>query len=87
MKQLHHYAKLLQEGKIGRREFMGRAVALGATATLATSLAGRAALAATPKKGGTLRVGIAPARPRTRSTRRRSFRISPSSWDLGCATI
>ena len=37
---------------------MGRAVALGATATLATSLAGRAALAATPKKGGTLRVGI-----------------------------
>ena len=58
MKQLHHYAKLLQEGKIGRREFMGRAVALGATVTLATSLAGRAALAAAPKKGGTLRVGI-----------------------------
>ena len=58
MKQLHHYAKLLQEGKISRREFMGRAVALGATATLATSLAGRAALAAAPKKGGTLRVGI-----------------------------
>ena len=58
MKQIHHYAMLLKEGKIGRREFMGRALALGATAAFATSLAGKAVQAATPKSGGTLRIGI-----------------------------
>ena len=58
MKQIRHYAMLLQEGKISRREFMGRALALGATAAFATSLAGKAVQAATPKKGGTLRIGI-----------------------------
>ncbi len=29
MKELHYYAKLLELGKISRREFIGRAVALG----------------------------------------------------------
>jgi peptide/nickel transport system substrate-binding protein len=40
-----------------RRDFVQRAMALGATTALATSMAG-SALAATPKKGGTLRLGI-----------------------------
>ena len=59
MQQLDYYARLLTLGKITRREFVGRALALGATAALATSMAGKALQAATPKKGGTLRIGIA----------------------------
>ncbi len=58
MKQLDHYCGLLTRGKISRREFMGRAIALGATTALATSLATKSLQAATPKKGGTLRLGI-----------------------------
>ena len=57
MKELDHYTKLLQRGEISRREFVGRAVALGATAMAATTIAGKAVQAA-PKRGGRLRVGI-----------------------------
>ena len=52
MKQLEHYAGLLSRGKIGRREFMGRALALGATTALASSMASKAVEAMGPKKGG-----------------------------------
>jgi peptide/nickel transport system substrate-binding protein len=57
MKELEYYSKQLTLGKITRREFMGRAMALGATTALASSMAGKAAQAA-PKKGGRLRVGL-----------------------------
>ena len=49
--------RLLAHQGIGRREFMERAAALGVSSALATSLAGRA-FAATPKKGGDLKLGI-----------------------------
>jgi peptide/nickel transport system substrate-binding protein len=58
MKQLEYFSNQLTLGKITRREFMGRAAALGVTTALATSLAGKAARAATPKKGGRLRQAI-----------------------------
>ena len=35
MRELDYYAGLLKRGKIGRREFMGRAAALGATTAIA----------------------------------------------------
>ena len=57
MKELDFYAKLLEHGKISRREFMGRAAALGVTVGLASTIAGKA-IAATPKKGGHFRIGI-----------------------------
>ena len=57
MKELDHYAKLLQRGKIDRRQFIGRAVALGATAMAASTMASKA-LKAAPKSGGRLRMGI-----------------------------
>jgi peptide/nickel transport system substrate-binding protein len=50
--EIQYLQKLFADRRIGRREFMGRAVALGATTALATSLMGAAARAATPKKGG-----------------------------------
>ena len=57
MKELDFYARLLKHGNISRREFMGRAAAVGATFAMATSMASTAAMAA-PKKGGRLRLGI-----------------------------
>ena len=57
MKELDYYAKLLELGKIGRREFIARASALGGAAALTGLLPGTGR-AATPKKGGTLRIGL-----------------------------
>ena len=53
-------------GGITRREFTNRAAALGATTALATTMSGllpSEAVAATPKKGGHLRVGMAQGGP------------------------
>ena len=49
----------LSAGRISRREFMGRAAALGAGGVLASSLAAQSVYAATPKKGGKFRLGQA----------------------------
>jgi peptide/nickel transport system substrate-binding protein len=47
------------EGKIGRRDFMRRAAALGVTTTLASGILSSAGYAAdTPKKGGLFRLGM-----------------------------
>ena len=48
---------LFSSGKIGRRDFIQGVVALGATITAATSMSS-SILAATPKKGGTLRLAM-----------------------------
>ena len=59
MAHLKELEKLLGHGKISRREFVTRAAALGVTTALASSLASQAVLAATPKKGGKLRMALA----------------------------
>src|SRR5271165_2737579 len=60
MNELDYWNGRLLRGAISRREFMGRAAALGASSVaISTMLAGADALAAeTPKKGGTLRLGL-----------------------------
>ena len=45
-------------GRISRREFFGRAAALGLTAGMANTLLAGAVKAAGPQKGGTIKVGI-----------------------------
>ena len=55
MQQLDYYANLLTLRKIDRREFMGRALALGVTTALATTMASTAIQAAAKRKGGTVR--------------------------------
>lgn len=50
---------LLSKGKISRREFLARASALGLAATAGPLLLGRPVQAATPKKGGCLRIATA----------------------------
>lgn len=57
--KLRWLTSLLSEGRIGRREFLGRMGALGATAMLASSLAEKALAQTAPKKGGYFRFGMA----------------------------
>ena len=58
MTDLARLQRMLREGALSRRDFLRQATAAGVTATLAVSLADRAAEAQTPKKGGTLNLGI-----------------------------
>ncbi|MFO1057624.1 MAG: ABC transporter substrate-binding protein [Dongiaceae bacterium] len=58
MSELEYLKGLLIGGRIGRREFLGRTAALGVSAVAAASALGQAAQAATPKKGGVLKVGV-----------------------------
>ena len=74
MKNTKELVRLLSDGKVSRREFMERAAALGVTATVASSLATKAAQAA-PKKGGTLRVGKAHGQT--------TDSLDPVSWENG----
>ena len=61
MSELDYWNARLLKGAISRREFMGRAAALGASsAAISTMLASADALAAeTPRKGGVLKLGLA----------------------------
>ena len=56
--EISHLQALFANRIITRRDFMGRAAALGLTTALATSLAGQAAKAATPKKGGVMKLAM-----------------------------
>ncbi|MCB1340959.1 MAG: twin-arginine translocation signal domain-containing protein, partial [Pseudooceanicola sp.] len=55
--QLDYYAGQVRAGKMTRRDFMGKAAALGVSAVAASALFTSAARAADPVKGGTLRIG------------------------------
>ncbi|MBN9550925.1 MAG: twin-arginine translocation signal domain-containing protein, partial [Alphaproteobacteria bacterium] len=55
--ELDHLAELAGKGRISRRDFLGRAAALGVSAAMATTLAGKA-FAATPVKGGIIKAGL-----------------------------
>ena len=60
MSEHDRIAHLLEDGRISRREFMARAAALGAGATV-PALLSEAAGAEEPKKGGRLRMGVTDA--------------------------
>ncbi|TIW81724.1 MAG: twin-arginine translocation signal domain-containing protein, partial [Mesorhizobium sp.] len=55
--ELDHLAELAGQGRISRRDFLGRTAALGVSAALATTLAGKA-FAQSPIKGGILKAGL-----------------------------
>ncbi|MGA2792700.1 MAG: ABC transporter substrate-binding protein, partial [Roseiarcus sp.] len=61
MSELDYLAGKLRLGAISRREFMGRAAALGVSTALISTMVGNlgAVAAETPKKGGSLRLGLA----------------------------
>ena len=56
--EISHLQALVANRTITRRDFMGRAAALGLTTALATTLAGQAARAETPKKGGLMKLAM-----------------------------
>ena len=56
--ELDSMLELLAKGAMNRRAFLGRAAALGVTALSANMLLTTASQSATPKKGGTLKIGI-----------------------------
>ncbi|TIP87903.1 MAG: twin-arginine translocation signal domain-containing protein [Mesorhizobium sp.] len=56
--ELEFLSRRVASGKLSRRDFLGRAAALGITATFANSLLSSAARAAGPVKGGTLKAGL-----------------------------
>ena len=72
--QMMWLSRELTKGRISRREFLGRSAALGVTGALAVSLAGQA-LAAEPKRGGSLKVGLGHG-----ST---TDSLDPGSWENG----
>jgi peptide/nickel transport system substrate-binding protein len=59
MSELDFWMQQIIKGRINRREFMGRAAALGVGTALMTTMLGEAARAETPRKGGTLKLGLA----------------------------
>jgi len=56
--QLNYFSARVTAGKMSRREFMGRAAALGVSAAVASTMFGQAVQAAEPRKGGTLKMGL-----------------------------
>ncbi|MDP5217968.1 ABC transporter substrate-binding protein [Ruegeria sp. 2205SS24-7] len=56
--QLDYLSGRVTAGKMTRREFMGKAAALGVSAAVASTMFAKAAKAADPVKGGTFRQGI-----------------------------
>src|SRR5262250_1621490 len=59
MTELEYWTQQIKKGRISRREFIGRAAALGVTTALATTMLANAGIGATPKKGGSAKFGLA----------------------------
>jgi peptide/nickel transport system substrate-binding protein len=57
MSEIDYWKDQIVRGRITRREFFGRAAALGVSTALATTLLARAGIGAEPKPGGKFRVG------------------------------
>ena len=56
--ELEYWSQQVALGRSSRRDFLGRAAALGVSATAANSLLATAAQAAGPRRGGTLKIGL-----------------------------
>lgn len=56
--ELRYWAGQIARGRISRREFLGRAAAMGVTTALATTLLSKAGVAAEPKRGGFARFAL-----------------------------
>lgn len=58
MSELDYWKQQIKKGRIGRREFLGRSAALGVTTAMATTMLSGMGIAAEPKKGGSLKIGV-----------------------------
>src|SRR5690625_3200891 len=57
-RELEFLSRLAAAGRLNRRAFLGRAAALGVSATFANSLLASAVRAQSPQKGGALPMGL-----------------------------
>jgi len=57
-KELEFLTRHVAMGRLSRRDFLGRAAALGVTAPFANMLLSGAAMAQSPVKGGILKAGL-----------------------------
>jgi len=58
MSEVEYWLSMIQRGRISRREFFGRAAALGVSTVMATTLLSKAGIAEEPKQGGFARFAI-----------------------------
>jgi peptide/nickel transport system substrate-binding protein len=58
MREIDYWKDQIVRGRISRREFFGRAAALGVSTALATTMLAEAGIGAEPKPGGRFRAGI-----------------------------
>ncbi|MEY3526518.1 MAG: hypothetical protein RI997_627, partial [Pseudomonadota bacterium] len=58
MTEFDNLKTMFESGRLSRRDFMSGLAAIGAGAALTPSLLSSSAMAATPKVGGTLRIGM-----------------------------
>lgn len=56
--ELDFLSRAVATGRLSRRDFLGRAAALGVSAALANTMLSGAAQAQTPQKGGALKMGL-----------------------------
>ncbi|MDQ2703834.1 MAG: ABC transporter substrate-binding protein [Pseudomonadota bacterium] len=56
--ELNFLAEAVSKGRLNRRDFLGRAAAVGVSAAMANTMLANAALAAGPVKGGILKAGL-----------------------------
>ncbi len=59
MTELEYWTEQIKRGRISRREFFGRAAALGVGTALASTVLSEAGVAAEPKRGGSAKFGLA----------------------------
>jgi peptide/nickel transport system substrate-binding protein len=59
MKELETLRQAISEGRIGRREFIKKATALGLAAAIPSAMLSAEAAASAPKRGGRLKLGLA----------------------------
>lgn len=80
MSELKFWVDMAKSGQISRREFFGRAVMLGTSAALASTMLGsKSVFAAEPKKGGSVKFGL--------SDGSQTDSLDPATWPGSFAQV
>ncbi|SDK63557.1 peptide/nickel transport system substrate-binding protein [Mesorhizobium muleiense] len=78
--ELEYLSRYVAAGRLSRREFLGRATALGVSATFANSILASAARAQGPVRGGITRGGLSGAGATDSLDPATSSKIISRSW-------
>lgn len=78
--ELDYLSRRLAAGRLSRREFLGHAMALGVSATLANSILASVARAQGPVRGGIIRGGVSGAGATDSLDPATSSKVISRSW-------